>query len=642
VTQAPDAATGGAGAAGPSPDGSARPPATRPLRRPGKAPEATDKTVENGPEPPGFATADNPRSAETTRIARPTAGPPPVDGPPPADGGRSAGGEPRGGTTDPPGPPGSPDRGSAPAEAEGATAMAEPDEPPDGIGPAPWPDYPDGDEPPIRRGRSLAARLLGVLAALVSATIMIVSVSGYVFYHQLDGRVTRIHLNLGGALGGSSSDGRPAGAPAGTENFLLVGSDSRAGTGSEYQSSGAVTGERSDTTMLAHLDANGTTTLVSFPRDTVVNIPGHGRDKLNAAISIGGPQLLIQTLEKLTDIRIDHFVSIDLAGFKAMTDAIGGVTVCVAPLPGGSTSNLHDVYSRWSGHVGANTLDGEQALSFVRQRYGLPGGDFDRIRRQQQFISAVFHKASSTGVLTSPTRLDALLNAAASALTVDEGTSVDDLRKLATRMRGMDPASISFETIPVHPPTAADSAELPSSLRRASVQIYDPTTLEKFLAPIRGHSDTATPAVTPLPPSQVRVAVANGTHTSGLATRAASELRRAGFAVTGITTSDSRGVTQSEIHYNAGLVAAAEALAAAVPDADLVEDHAADPVLTLVLGSSFAGVADASGSAAGAAGAASAADPDGATSPGAAATGATPTPTPTASTAAQLTQRCTY
>jgi LCP family protein required for cell wall assembly len=641
--------------------------------------------------------------AETARIERPAAPPPEAPAARPGSGGQPGGGAPTGGSGQPDSDDDEPvtsdqsgeggeraeggpqderraneERANAAATDGGHVAESTPEDDSTTAVPATATPAPADDDGEPSRGetpeetatetapgtaarprRGPLARVFGALAALLSASILGVSAFGYVFYHELDNKVTRIHLDLSNPFGGSSGP-RPASAPPGSENYLLVGSDSRAGTGSEYDSSGPVTGERSDTTMLAHLDTNGTTTLVSFPRDTVVSIPRHGRNKLNAAISIGGPQLLIQTLERLTDIRIDHFVSIDLAGFKAMTDAIGGVTVCVAPLPGGSTSNLHDNYSRWSGHLGENTLDGEQALAFVRQRYGLPDGDFDRIRRQQQFISAVFRKASAGGVLTSPTHLDALLGAAASSLTVDQGTSINDLRRLATRLRGMSASSISFETIPVHTPTAANRADLPSGLRGASVQIYDPATLEAFLAPIRGRSVALTPAVAPLPPGQVQVAVANGTTHAGLATRVLGQLRAAGFAVTSVVSSDDHHVSQTEIHYSAGLVAAAEALAAAVPDATLVEDHAADPVLTLVLGTSFAGVTSPADGAL-------PPSPTGTTNPvsptDASPSNASPTnagpnsagpnsagpnsaapasPSPTASTAAELTQRCTY
>ncbi|WP_241255490.1 LCP family protein, partial [Candidatus Protofrankia californiensis] len=217
-----------------------------------------------------------------------------------------------------------------------------------------------------RRQRRLGQKLLLALAGVLSMAVVVASTGGYVIYRYFDAQINRVALALG------DDRERPAAAPPGTANFLLVGSDSRAGTGNMYQSQEVVPGERADTTMLAHLDADGTTTLVSFPRDTLVRIPGHGRNKLNSVITIGGPSLLIKTIENLTDIKIDHFVSIDLAGFKAMTDAIGGVTVCVKPLPDGGTSNLHDNYSQWHGVVGENHLNGEQALSFVRQRYGLP------------------------------------------------------------------------------------------------------------------------------------------------------------------------------------------------------------------------------------------------------------------------------
>ncbi len=344
-------------------------------------------------------------------------------------------------------------------------------------------DDPRADDAPAQR--SLFQKLALALAAVVSMAVLAVSGGGYVVYRYFDAQITRVPLGLDEAE-------RPAEAPPGTENFLLVGSDSREGTGNQYQSDEVVSGQRSDTTMIAHLDANGTTTLVSFPRDTLVTIPGHGRNKLNAAITIGGPSLLIRTLENLTNIKIDHFVSIDLAGFKAMTDAIGGVTICVRPLPGGSTSNLHDEWSQWHGVVGENHLNGEQALAFVRQRYGLPDGDFDRIRRQQQFISTVFQKATSNGVLANPAKLEGLLASATGALTVDDGTTVDDLRNLANRLRGMSTDAISFETIPVREPTRADGANSAGELRRfGSVQLYDPGQLDTFLAPLRGHGTAA-------------------------------------------------------------------------------------------------------------------------------------------------------
>ncbi|WP_445548269.1 LCP family glycopolymer transferase, partial [Frankia sp. CiP1_Cm_nod1] len=463
-----------------------------------------------------------------------------------------------------------------------------------------------GEEGP--RQRSLIDKLLLALAAVLSMSIVVTSIGGYVAYRYFDSQITRVTLALG------DDRERPAAAPPGSANFLLVGSDSRAGTGNMYQRQEVVAGERSDTTMLAHLDSNGTTTLVSFPRDTLVRIPGHGRNKLNSAITTGGPSLLIKTIENLTDIKIDHFVSIDLAGFKAMTDAIGGVTVCVRPLPDGSTSNLHDDYSQWRGVVGENQLDGEQALAFVRQRYGLPDGDFDRIRRQQQFVSAVFQKATSSGVLTSPARLESLLGAATRALTVDDDTTADDLRNLAARLRGMSANAISFETIPVRPPTRAEGANAAGEIAPfGSVQVYDPDGLEAFLAPLRGRGSSAArpsgrhgaPApkatgATPTPagpagrtllrPSSITLDVLNGTPMGGLATNAARELAAAGFQVAHVSSAANRHTATSLVRYGPGGLAAARTVAAAIPGAQLREDPSLSERVTLVLGTGFKGV----------------------------------------------------
>ncbi|EIV93995.1 cell envelope-related function transcriptional attenuator common domain [Frankia sp. QA3] len=483
-----------------------------------------------------------------------------------------------------------------------------------------------------RRERSPLGRLLMLLAAALSALILVTTIGGWTAYEYFGAQIHRIRLGLG--------DDRPADAASGTRNFLLVGSDSRAGTGGEYESQGVVTDERSDTTMLAHLDADGTTTMVSFPRDTLVRIPGHGRGKLNSAITLGGPSLLIRTIENLTDIKIDHYVSIDLAGFKEMTDAVGGVTVCVKPLPGGGRSNLYDPWSQWRGRVGENRLSGEQALAFVRQRHGLPDNDFDRIRRQQQFIGAVFTQATSSGVLTNPVRLENLLRAATKALTVDDGTSINDLRALATRLRGMSADQIRFETIPVHAPTPAEGGNALGELPRfGSVQLYEPITLEKFLAPLRGRPSRAgVPAVSPsptVPPAKVAVDVYNGAGVSGLATSAAAALERAGFQVGPARTWRAGVLRTTQVRYHPGAADAARTVQAAVPGSRLQQD-AAVPAgrVSLVLGTTFE--VDTIAVAATSAGA-----PAG-PSAGAAVPATATAPTAPAATATEITSRCTY
>ncbi|ADP84092.1 LCP family protein [Pseudofrankia inefficax] len=491
---------------------------------------------------------------------------------------------------------------------------------------------PHGPRPGRARAKGTAARTLVIIAATLSALVFVVSVGGYTVYRYFDGQIARIKLNLG--------NDRPAAGTGGAVNFLIVGSDSRAGTGTEFESEGAVDGERSDTTIVAHLAPDGTTTLVSFPRDTLVAIPGHGRGKLNSAITTGGPSLLIRTIERLTQLRIDHYVQVDLAGFRQITDAIGGVTVCVRALPDGSTANLHDPWSQWTGVVGANHLNGERALAFVRERHGLPDGDFDRIRRQQQFISAVFAKATSTGVLTNPVKLESLLQAAFGSLTVDDSTTIDDLQKLATRMHGLRPDQLQFETIPVRPPTPAEGAnELGELPVYGSVQIYDQRTLDAFLAPLRGTPSPASsePAATggqgisagPVSPrSDFKVDVFNATGLEGTAGRTASSLATAGFVVGAAQTWSGKAPATTQVRYPPGDEADARALGAVVPGASF----SVDPTLTsgtvsLVLGKGFTGLRDVTAPA---------------TTPAGGSTQAAPTSPAPATTAAQLTGGCTY
>lgn len=497
----------------------------------------------------------------------------------------------------------------------------------------------------LRRG---ASRALVALAAVLSAAVFLVSLGGYTAYRYFDGQISRIRLELGGD--------RPADPGTGSTTFLMAGSDSRAGTGSEFSSGGEVDGERSDTTILAHLDANGATTLISFPRDTLVRIPGHGRGKLNSAITFGGPSLLIRTIENLTDIRVDHYVSVDLEGFRQMTNAIGGVTVCLRPLPDGSRANLRDPWSQWSGVIGANHLNGEQALAFVRQRHGLPDGDFDRIHRQQQFISAVFARATSSGVLANPVRLDALLRAATGALTVDDGTTMDDLRRLASRLRGMSASQIHFETIPVHAPTPAEGANALGVLPVfGSVQIYDPRTLAAFLAPLRGEPNPAdSPSRSPgsgaasgpvtSPRSAIRVDVHNGAGISGLAGTAAAQLATAGFRVGPARTWGPGLVTASQVRYPPSRAADARAVAAVVPGATIVADQTV-PVgsVTLVLGTAYSGIeanAEPPATAGPTHGGSASAGPT--VGAGGGGTTAPSTPARPAETAAELTASCTY
>ena len=209
--------------------------------------------------------------------------------------------------------------------------------------------------------------------------------------------------------------GRPAPVADGAAHtYLLLGSDSRVSAGDASQwTAGA---QRTDAVMLVHVPADRAGLYVmSIPRDTWVEVPGHGPAKINAAFSYGGPALLVQTVEQLTGVRVDHVGIVDFEGFVAMTDALGGVTVTVAE----DTEDRRAAFP-----AGTQTLDGEAALDYVRQRYGLDGGDFDRVKRHQNWIRAVTQAALSRDTLTDPRQLDAFLLATTSAVALDDGFGV--------------------------------------------------------------------------------------------------------------------------------------------------------------------------------------------------------------------------
>ena len=224
------------------------------------------------------------------------------------------------------------------------------------------------------------------------------------------------------------------GWPADSVNFLLVGVDDGHGTDlREMLESGDWTPGvfRSDTIMVLHLNEDRSAAqLVSIPRDSYVPIEGHGTTKINASFSYGGPDLLAKTVEDYTGIYLDHIAVIDLDGFAGVTKAIGGVDVYV---PQTVTNTITD--DSWT--KGTHHLEGDEALRYVRQRYGLPGGDFDRIQRQQNFLRSVLDKVVSNGVLANPFKLTSLVRELSSLLVVDDEFSAGTMRSMALSSRGL-------------------------------------------------------------------------------------------------------------------------------------------------------------------------------------------------------------
>ncbi|MFF2201688.1 LCP family protein [Streptomyces sp. NPDC058145] len=285
----------------------------------------------------------------------------------------------------------------------------------------------------------------------VTAFLMASSGIGWVVYAKLNGNITADEA-AAAELARYERE-RPTSLVRGAQNILLIGSDTRAGQGNQEYGRD-VGSERSDTTILLHLAADRrSATAVSLPRDLMVDIPGCRRADgsrsepvfamFNRAFQVGGSACTIRTVEKLTDIRVDHHMVVDFSGFKEMVDAVDGVRVCLR-------EPIDDKAAKLRLPAGRVTLDGEQALGYVRARKSLGNGsDTDRIDRQQQFLGALVNKVQSNGVLLNPVKLYPLLDAATSSLTTDpELASLRGLYQLVRGLRDIPTERVQFLTVP--------------------------------------------------------------------------------------------------------------------------------------------------------------------------------------------------
>jgi hypothetical protein len=299
--------------------------------------------------------------------------------------------------------------------------------------------------------------------------------------------------------------------------------------------------------------------------------------------------MLIQTISQLTGLQIDHYAEVDLLGFFNLSKVVGGVEVNLC-------APAKDKFSGVNLPAGVQTISGEQALAFVRQRHGLPRGDFDRIIRQQTFIAGLIRKMLSDNVLLNLGKQRELVEAAATSITVDEGL---DLFGLASQMQSVSAGSIDFQTIPYVGDDKDDAG-------RYILRLEDEDTLHSFFAHLSAEPQAAeatasedtdaaeeTAAAT-VSPADVSVAVYNGSGTSGLAAQAAAGLKSAGFTVTTTGNADSTSYTTTEIRYAAGDDARAEAVAATIPGATTEQvDDATEGTVQVVLGSDFNGIGEA-------------------------------------------------
>jgi LCP family protein required for cell wall assembly len=302
------------------------------------------------------------------------------------------------------------------------------------------PDRPGGPGAPGRayRGRRRPRwGRIALVAGLALALVLLLSGFGIFLYaRSLDGKVGRFDA-FGQVVGA-----RPNVVAPGATNILMLGSDSR--------NPDTTQGSRTDTIMLLHVQADHKRAyVISIPRDTYVYIPksqtrpgfGDTKDKINSAFAWGGPSLMVQTVEGFTGVRIDHVALVDFAGFKDVTDALGGVDMPIDQ----TITSIHPPHRTFVKSA-SHHFTGAEALDYVRQRYQFADGDLTRARHQQQFLRAIMDKAASSGTLSNPFKLNAFLQSVTKAIKVDKTFS---LTGTAWQLHGLRSANLKFMTSPI-------------------------------------------------------------------------------------------------------------------------------------------------------------------------------------------------
>ncbi|MGY5763957.1 LCP family protein [Brachybacterium sp. DNPG3] len=294
-------------------------------------------------------------------------------------------------------------------------------------------DWEDGDspEPGSRRGRRVALIALGVVAALVIGVGIVVG--GYLRSLNTEyQKVSTVTITRG------ASDGEAPEAIEGTgQNFLLLGSDKR---NAEDAVAEGVYGQRSDVMMLVHVSDDGESVFImSFPRDLYVDIPGFGKDRINAALAFGGVSLAVTTVENYVGVPIDHVALIDFEGIQGLVDTLGGIDVDV---PMDFTAG--DIQFT----EGKQHLNGEEALAFVRSRKQFSDGDFQRNRNQQLVLKAIAAELISADTFTNPAKLRDTVGSIAPYLTTDDGLTPTTMIELGLSMRSIRTSDMYFLAVP--------------------------------------------------------------------------------------------------------------------------------------------------------------------------------------------------
>ncbi|GGU91895.1 transcriptional regulator [Streptomyces filipinensis] len=443
---------------------------------------------------------------------------------------------------------------------------------------------------PGGRGR----RVLKVLAISLSTAIVVTAGAGWWFYEHLNGNIHSLSLDGKGGSEKADAFGR---TPI---NILVMGSDGRTSAadcklGGGCSKTGVQTGSNADVQMVVHISADrSNATVMSIPRDTMTKVPackdsetGQSTSgyygQINSALQYG-PACQVATVHQLTGIPIDHFVKLDFSGVVKMSDAVGGVSVCV-------TDDVYDTYSHLKLSKGSHTLKGVAALEFVRSRHGFgDGSDLGRTISQHIFLSAMIRNFKSAGTLTDPSAVYDLADAATKALTVDDGLgSVKKLISLASDVNKVPTKRMTFTTMQTAAdPNNKDRVVVGSGARTLFSTIANDQSLTtdsgKKSAAASATAKATAPAV---PASRIAVTVENGTSVTGRASDIATALTDQGFSTATTTANAPSPAATTTLTYGPGQKDEAKTAAKALGLSSAHLKQGTGTGLTLVIGSDW-------------------------------------------------------
>ncbi|MFD8521382.1 LCP family protein [Streptomyces capillispiralis] len=378
-------------------------------------------------------------------------------------------------------------------------------------------------------------------------------------------------------------------------NILLVGTDGRERIGREererYRLGGAPC-HCTDTIMIVHISEDrDRASVVSLPRDSYAETPPHtdrvsGEQhrghplKLNAAYAEGGPRLTVRTVEKMTRVKIDHYLEVDFASFMKTVDVVGGVEIC-------TDRRMKDSRTGLDLPAGRHTLRGGQALQYVRARYVDGASDLSRMKRQQHFMAALVDRTTSSGILLNPMKFRDVTRAVLGSVRADKGFGTDELLDLGRAMRDFSPSSSEFTTVPI--------AEMGHAVKGVGSTLkWDTEKSERIFEALRRdqplavrHAPDAARRV-PVDPRRIRVQVENGTRTAGLGRRVDAALAATGFDTTRAPANAAdRDVRRTVVVHDPRWDRSARSLAAALPGSELRAVEGQGATLKVIAGADF-------------------------------------------------------